>query len=91
MAGMPPPSDKTAWDFLPDGWITRTWAPEVCKDISPAEAYRNRQFEQADGVTRYVAFPKGFQPVTQLEHARLGIITPEMYRVATREPHLTAA
>src|SRR5688500_251778 len=19
--GMPPPSDKTAWDFLPDGWL----------------------------------------------------------------------
>jgi phosphomethylpyrimidine synthase len=29
-------------------------------------------------------------PVTQLEHARLGIITPEMERVAAREEHLTA-
>ena len=29
-------------------------------------------------------------PVTQLEHARLGTITPEMTRVAQREPHLTA-
>ncbi len=29
--------------------------------------------------------------VTQLEHARLGIITPQMKRVAEREPHLTAA
>ena len=29
-------------------------------------------------------------PVTQLEHARLGTITPEMVRVAQREPHLTA-
>ena len=28
-------------------------------------------------------------PVTQLEHARLGAITPEMRRVAEREPHLT--
>jgi phosphomethylpyrimidine synthase len=34
--------------------------------------------------------PAGFQPVTQLESARLGIITPEMKRVAEREPHLTA-
>ena len=34
--------------------------------------------------------PAGFQPVTQLEHARLGAITPEMRRVAEREPHLTA-
>ncbi|MBI1370522.1 MAG: phosphomethylpyrimidine synthase ThiC [Planctomycetes bacterium] len=28
--------------------------------------------------------------MTQLEHARLGIITPEMRRVAEREPHLSA-
>jgi len=30
-------------------------------------------------------------PVTQLEHARQGTITPEMQRVAVREQHLTAA
>ena len=29
-------------------------------------------------------------PVTQLEHARAGVITPQMVRVAEREPHLTA-
>src|SRR5207245_10608976 len=28
---------------------------------------------------------------TQLEHARLGIVTPQMQRVAEREPHMTAA
>jgi phosphomethylpyrimidine synthase len=33
--------------------------------------------------------PAGFQPITQLEHARVGNITPEMRRVAEREPHLT--
>jgi len=33
--------------------------------------------------------PAGFLAVTQLEHARLGTITPEMRRVAEREPHLT--
>jgi len=33
--------------------------------------------------------PAGFVPVTQLEHARLGAVTPEMRRVAEREPHLT--
>ena len=33
--------------------------------------------------------PAGFQPTTQLEHARLGRITPEMRRVAEREQHLT--
>ena len=34
--------------------------------------------------------PAGFSPVTQLEHARVGTMTPEMRRVAEREPHLTA-
>ena len=33
--------------------------------------------------------PPGFKPVTQLESARRGIITPEMQRVAQRETHLT--
>jgi phosphomethylpyrimidine synthase len=61
--GMPQPSEKTAWDFLPEGW--------------------RRAGEHA-------VAPAGFTPVTQLEHARLGNITPEMRRVAEREPHLTA-
>ena len=34
--------------------------------------------------------PEGFEPVTQLEYARLGHITPQMTRVAEREQHLTA-
>ena len=60
--GMPPPSPKTAWDFMPPDWRCEgeRWLP-----------------------------PEGFEPVTQLEHARLGIVTPEMRRVAEREPHLT--
>jgi len=62
--GMPAPSGKTAWDFMPDDW-------------------------HRDGAGRWHA-PDGFVPVTQLEHARLGTITPEMKRVAEREPHLTA-
>ena len=48
--GMPAPSEKTAWDFLP---------------------------------------ARRVDPVTQLEHARLGSVTPEMRRVAEREPHLS--
>ncbi len=63
--GMPAPSDKTAWDFLPDGWSR-----------DPASGL---------GVA-----PEGFEPSTQLEYARLGIITPQMQRVAEREPHLDA-
>ncbi|MCB0218782.1 MAG: phosphomethylpyrimidine synthase ThiC, partial [Chrysiogenetes bacterium] len=60
--GMPAPSDKTAWDFMPADWKLKNgkWSA-----------------------------PAGFTPVTQLEHARLGIITPQMERVAAREPHLT--
>jgi len=61
--GMPEPSGRTAWDFMPPDW------------------------RKVDG--RWEA-PAGFVPVTQLEHARLGITTPEMERVAAREPHLTA-
>ncbi len=61
--GMPGPSDKTAWDFMPDDW------------------------HFAEG--RWHA-PEGFEPITQLEHARLGTVTPAMKRVAERETHLTA-
>jgi len=61
--GMPAPSEKTAWDFMPPDWR-----------------------QQTDGRWRA---PDGFEPSTQLEHARLGQVTPEMQRVADREPHLT--
>jgi phosphomethylpyrimidine synthase len=44
-------------------------------------------FTDARGVTRRVTPAPGFTPITQLEHARLGIVTPEMRRVAEREPH----
>ena len=60
--GMPAPSNKTAWDFLPEGW-------------------------RREGA--FAVAPEGFVPVTQLEHARLGLVTPQMRRVAEREPHLT--
>jgi phosphomethylpyrimidine synthase len=61
--GMPAPSAKTAWDFMPPDWrcVDGQWTP-----------------------------PEGFMPITQLEHARLGSVTPEMQRVAEREPHLSA-
>ncbi len=61
--GMPRPSEKTAWDFMPEDWSFTggQWTP-----------------------------PEGFVPITQLEHARLGQITPEMETVARREPHLSA-
>ena len=61
--GMPAPSGKTAWDFMPPDWrqVDGKWTP-----------------------------PDGFEPITQLEHARLGTVTPEMERVAAREKHLSA-
>ncbi len=61
--GMPQPSEKTAWDFMPPGWA------------------------QVDGVWQA---PEGFEPITQLEFARLGQVTDEMRHVASEEPHLTA-
>jgi phosphomethylpyrimidine synthase len=92
-AGMPQPSDKTAWDFLPDDWdVEIVAAGATAPASSPCEACATtRVFTDANGVTRRVTPPVGFEPITQLESARLGIITPEMARVATREPHLTAA
>ncbi|MCH8152782.1 MAG: phosphomethylpyrimidine synthase ThiC [Planctomycetes bacterium] len=63
--GMPPPSSKTAWDFLP---------PSQSRGESPRTAPTGG----------------GSVAITQLEHARLGIITPQMKRVAQREWHLTA-
>jgi phosphomethylpyrimidine synthase len=69
--GMPQPSDKTAWDFMPADWTLR---PGFEGRHESAEAWQA---------------PEGFQPITQLEFARLGQITPEMFRVAEREHHLT--
>jgi len=91
--GMPKPSTKTAWDFLPADWtcelIDDADATEAPVASSPC-AYEAHVFTDALGQTRRVTMPPGFTPITQLESARLGIITPEMHRVAEREPHLSA-
>ena len=95
--GMPAPSTKTAWDFLPDGWTTTitssssgTGVPPVSSPpSSPISSSSEVTFTDARGCTRRVTHPQGFTPITQLESARLGIITPQMRRVAEREPHLT--
>ena len=70
--GMPAPSDKTAWDFMPADWELKAGGED---NYECAEAW---------------IAPAGFSPITQLEHARVGNVTPEMKRVAEREPHLTA-
>ena len=79
--GMPAPSEKTAWDFLPEGWSTQSGQPAA----GPASQAASTTFAESDGNFRTVTYPKGFVPITQLEHARLGIVTPEMQRVAERE------
>lgn len=99
--GMPVPSSKCAWDFLPSGWTTEETlcAHEGERSRTNADGVEQGGFmsgagevvfAQADGTLRRVTFPKGFTPITQLESARLGIITREMRRVAEREPHLSA-
>ena len=93
--GMPEPSTKTAWDFLPDGWQTlEIDKPRAEGERSEPEAPDSSDtltttFTQSDGTRRVVVHPAGFQPITQLEHARLGLVTPEMRCVAGREGHLT--
>ena len=86
--GMPAASDRTAWDFLPTGWTIAEAA-----DHATGCAGHNRRAggNVPDPSPTFIrAVPAaGFLPVTQLEFARLGIITPPMRRVAEREPHLT--
>ena len=93
--GMPEPSDKTAWDFLPQGWRVEVMTGDVDHENAPTSLASTRRdtahtFTDARGVTRRVTTAPGFLPITQLEHARLGRITKEMRRVAERETHLTA-
>ncbi|MCC7204617.1 MAG: phosphomethylpyrimidine synthase [Phycisphaeraceae bacterium] len=98
--GSPATSDKTAWDFLPHGWSTTEYASTsrdregavLAKPLAHARGsseLTSITFTQSDGSKRSVIYPEGFTPVTQLESARLGVITPQMKRVAEREPHLT--
>ncbi len=88
--GMPAPSEKTAWDFLPEDWSVEIIEnADVNASASSPCAHEAHVFTDAKGVTRRVTTPPGFTPITQLESARLGIVTPEMKRVAQREGHLT--
>ena len=125
--GMPAPSTKTAWDFLPTGWSmvelgsdpshtpwkghVRSAHPHVPDHASHTgsgggshagartddgcahclgDTLEFVEFTTARAKRVRVIYPKGFRPLTQLEFARLGIITPQMTRVAQREPHFEA-
>lgn len=59
-------------------------------DFMPADWTLKLGYETAYESAEAWEAPAGFEPVTQLESARLGIITPEMLRVAESETHLTA-
>src|SRR4029079_16292808 len=86
--GMPLPSDKTAWDFLPDDWEVEIFAADGRGNgnaktyaSSPCDACATAiVFHGALGVARRVTPPVGFEAITQLEYARLGVITPQMQR-----------
>ncbi len=80
--GMPAPSALTAWDFMPEGWTI-----EVVASHEMGCAGHSRV--DVGAFIRAVA-PRGFVAITQLESARLGIVTAQMIRVAEREGHLTA-
>jgi len=102
--GMPQPSDRTAWDFMPADWVCLVdGAAPNGGQISTARTARGSARGDAGDAPRDAAAlsaararpsawraPVGFVPRTQLEHARLGTITPQMRRVAERETHLTA-
>ncbi len=93
--GMPQPSEKTAWDFLPDGWSVKAMPTDTKLDTySPAPCFIGDHpsvtYQSADSRVLEVSYPRTFSPVTQLEYARLGYITDQMRRVAEREPHLSA-
>jgi len=90
--GMPAPSEKTAWDFLPEGWSVRTMPEgtaldEYCDTACFEGDHPSATFRTARGQILEVRYPRGFAPVTQLEWARLGRVTAQMRRVAEREPH----
>lgn len=80
--GMPAPSALTAWDFMPEGWTIEAVT-------SHAMGCAGHSCVAIGAFIRAVA-PRGFVAITQLESARLGIVTAQMIRVAQREGHLTA-
>jgi phosphomethylpyrimidine synthase len=94
-AGMPAPSGKTAWDFLPEGWSVRsmpagTALDEYCDTACFVGDHPSVTFRTARGEILEVRYPRNFVPITQLEWARLGRVTAQMRRVAEREPHFDA-
>jgi phosphomethylpyrimidine synthase len=98
--GMPQPSEKTAWDFVPADWVClvdggANGTNGGTQGTHSANGRLARVGAEAAALAAARARPSawrapaGFVARTQLEHARLGTITPQMVRVAERESHLT--
>ncbi|MCA9285282.1 MAG: phosphomethylpyrimidine synthase [Phycisphaerales bacterium] len=94
---MPAPSAKTAWHFLPADWRIER-APDHAtgclghglRDFAGVPVRALPPGLEATSLRPSV--PSSLRPfpiTTQLEFARAGIVTPQMRRVAEREPHLT--
>src|SRR4051794_13618391 len=64
--GMPQPSEKTAWDFLPDGWSSNVSPAVRLMELTPELGFRIAWIRQADGAVRDVIYPANFVPITQL-------------------------
>ena len=105
--GMPTPSAKTAWDFLPAGWSAvglgkaergagmHRAGEAACTGNGACpnclgDLHQFVEFTTARGERIRVIYTRGFTPITQLEQARLGIVTAQMRRVAQREAHFEA-
>jgi phosphomethylpyrimidine synthase len=89
--GMPAPSTKTAWYFLPEGWRVEPAPDHATGCLGHGLSEFKGQPVRALPTRHSALGTRHFEPITQLESARLGIITPQMRRVAEREPHLTPA
>jgi len=63
-------------------------SPHTAWDFLPADW--SIQYPHDEGAPWRAVTPQDCEPRTQLEHARLGVITPQMRRVAQRESHLNA-
>ena len=70
-------------------WPSARRTPRACRPCLGEDRLGLHASGLAQAKTDRWLPPAGFVPSTQLEHARVGTITPEMRRVAEREPHLT--
>src|SRR3954462_14734516 len=66
--GMPAPSDKTAWDFLPEGWngciVGTACDAASASAIGVGAGLKSTTFKEGRGGTRVVNYPASFSPTT---------------------------